>query len=203
MGMIQSMQDPLFSKNIEQQIKKEKSRNEQLSKRVDQLESQIETLIQDSLGMLKSGLKELGIEAGTPPDFIEKAKGIVCEHNDLQKKKYCLEAEIKQLEEEQNNLLKNKESELFEQLLKQKSPHRVDLSESELMKVVQREIKECLEPLKGVSNKKNVSDVTLTRVEDHMNLHHQSRTDFNNDETSVDKESFPEKTIQEKCTLSK
>merc|ERR1712106_793370 len=43
MGMIQSMQDPLFSKNIEQQIRKEKSRNEQLSKRVDQLESQIET----------------------------------------------------------------------------------------------------------------------------------------------------------------
>eukprot|EP00092_Neocalanus_flemingeri_P011552 GFUD01012449.1.p1 GENE.GFUD01012449.1~~GFUD01012449.1.p1 ORF type:complete len:1610 (-),score=395.77 GFUD01012449.1:789-5618(-) len=203
MGMIQSMQDPAFSKNIEQQIKKEKSRNEQLSKRVDQLESQIETLIQDSLGMLKSGLKELGIEATTPPEFIEKAKGIVCEHNELQKRRYCLEAEIKQLEEEQNKLLKNKESELFEQLLKQKSPHRVDLSESELMKVVQREIKECLEPAKPFTNKKLVSDVTLTRVEDNTSFQQQGCSDTCNDDTLVDKEFYSEKAAQDKYTLSK
>ena len=41
-------------------------------KREKQLKSQIDNLITDSLNLLKTRLSELGIQAKTPPEFIEK-----------------------------------------------------------------------------------------------------------------------------------
>ena len=83
--MVHQMQSKEYKENIENQIAKETERKDMLTKRVKQLENQIDNLIQDSLGLLKARLKELGISADTPTEFIEKAKGIVCSHNDFQK----------------------------------------------------------------------------------------------------------------------
>ena len=59
-------------------------------------------------------MRELGINATAPTDFIERAKGIVCSHNDLQKKRGGLEAEIRRLEGEQEQLIARKEKEILE-----------------------------------------------------------------------------------------
>ena len=85
--MLDTMQDPLFRRNVEKQLTREQRRHEELALRAGQLESQIEVLVQESLEMLKFVLKELGIEVQTPSEFIEKAKEIVCNHNDLQSKR--------------------------------------------------------------------------------------------------------------------
>ena len=85
LSMINRMQGNVFLRNVEIQFKNEKNRRDLLSKRVTQLESQIENLAQESLEMLNYSLKELGIEATNPPQFIDKAKDIVCKHNELQK----------------------------------------------------------------------------------------------------------------------
>ena len=78
LSMIHQMQGSLFIHNMETLFKKERSRRDLLFKRVGQLETQIGTLVQESLVMLKYSLKELGIEASNPTQFIEKAKEIVC-----------------------------------------------------------------------------------------------------------------------------
>jgi hypothetical protein len=59
----------------------------------------------------------LGITAATPTEFIEKAKGIVCSHNDLQKRRGGLQEEIKRLEQEQEQLIQAKEKELLDQVI--------------------------------------------------------------------------------------
>jgi len=60
-------------------------------------------------------LRELGITAATPTEFIEKAKGIVCSHNTLKDKSSSLQEEIRRLEQEQEHLIQAKEKELLEQ----------------------------------------------------------------------------------------
>jgi H3 lysine-79-specific histone-lysine N-methyltransferase len=103
--MVTTLQSKEYADGIQEEIEKEQERKEQLSKRVKQLENQIDNLIQDSLGLLKARLRELGITATTPTEFIEKAKGIVCSHNELQKKRGGLEAEIRRLELDQEALI--------------------------------------------------------------------------------------------------
>ena len=85
--MVENMQGDAYAEGIQEEVEREKERKEQLTRRVKQLENQIDNLIQDSLGLLKARLRELGINATAPTDFIERAKGIVCSHNDLQKKR--------------------------------------------------------------------------------------------------------------------
>merc|ERR1719494_325175 len=107
--MVENMQGDAYAEGIQEEVEREKERKEQLTRRVKQLENQIDNLIQDSLGLLKARLRELGINATAPTDFIERAKGIVCSHNDLQKKRGGLEAEIRRLEDEQEQLIARKE----------------------------------------------------------------------------------------------
>jgi hypothetical protein len=61
-------------------------------------------------------LRELGITAATPTEFIEKAKGIVCSHNTLKDKSSSLQEEIRRLEQEQEHLIQAKEKELLDQV---------------------------------------------------------------------------------------
>lgn len=61
-------------------------------------------------------MRELGISAVTPTEFIDKAKGIICNHNDLQTRKEGLEQEVKRLEQEQEQLIQAKEKELLDQV---------------------------------------------------------------------------------------
>ena len=137
----------------------EKKRNVELQKREKQLKAQIDNLITDSLGLLKTRLKELGIQAKTPPEFIEKAKGIVSSHHELQKNKLSLEREIRQLEAERDTLIASKEQELIEKYTKE----RKDLHPSKIREYVKRE----LETANGMSSVapllNKLSDVTFTK----------------------------------------
>jgi len=113
-------------------------------------------------------LRELGITAGTPTEFIEKAKGIVCSHNDLQKKRGGLEAEIRKLEQDQEALITRKEKEILDTVLAQRAGNNQEVNIAELRNMVKGEIKACLEgkfPVRSPSPLPKVgSDVTLTKV---------------------------------------
>ena len=139
----------------------EKKRNAELQKREKQLKAQIDNLITDSLGLLKTRLKELGIQAKTPPEFIEKAKGIVSSHHELQKNKLSLEREIRQLEAERDTLIASKEQELIEKYTKE----RKDLHPSKIREYVKRELEMTTNGMSTVVapllNK--LSDVTFTK----------------------------------------
>ena len=139
----------------------EKKRNAELQKREKQLKAQIDNLITDSLGLLKTRLKELGIQAKTPPEFIEKAKGIVSSHHELQKNKLSLEREIRQLETERDTLIASKEQELIEKYAKE----RKDLHPSKIRECVKRELEMTTNGMSAavapLLNK--LSDVTFTK----------------------------------------
>ena len=166
--MVAQMQSKEYKENIEEEILKEKERKDLLTKRVKQLENQIDNLIQDSLGLLKARLRELGISADAPTEFIEKAKGIVCSHNDLQKKNGSLVAEVRKLELEQEALITKKEKEILDTVLAQRSGGNHEVNIAELRNMVKSEIAACLEgriPLRSPSPLPKVgSDVTLTKV---------------------------------------
>ena len=141
----------------------EKKRNAELQKREKQLKAQIDNLITDSLGLLKTRLKELGIQAKTPPEFIEKAKGIVSSHHELQKNKLSLEREIRQLEAERDTLIASKEQELIEKYTKE----RKDLHPSKIREYVKRELEATTNGM-GMSSAvapllNKLSDVTFTK----------------------------------------
>ena len=176
--MVQQMQNKEYQESIKDQISAEKERKELLTKRVKQLENQIDNLIQDSLVLLKARLRELGISADTPTEFIGKAKGIVCSHNDLQKKKGDLEAEIRKLELDQETIITKKEKEILDAVLAQRSGSNNDVNIAELRNMVKSEIKACLDgktPQRSTSPLPKVgSDVTLTKVPGPNNGEHKS-----------------------------
>merc|ERR1719481_430208 len=166
--MVEVMSSESYRDSLEMEIEREQDRRDQLSKRVRQLENQIDNLIQDSLGLLKARLRELGITAATPTEFIEKAKGIVCSHNDLQKKRGGLEAEIRKLEQDQEALITRKEKEILDTVLAQRAGNNQEVNIAELRNMVKGEIKACLEgkfPVRSPLPLPKVgSDVTLTKV---------------------------------------
>ena len=79
-------------------------------------------------GLLKCRLNELGIKAKTHPEFIERAKEIVCDHHELQRNNSSLEDEVKQLEVDHEKMLAKQEKEFIERSLKERpdmSPAKV------------------------------------------------------------------------------
>merc|ERR1719278_383777 len=164
--MVENMQGDAYAEGIQEEVEREKERKEQLTRRVKQLESQIDNLIQDSLGLLKARLRELGINATAPTDFIERAKGIVCSHNDLQRKRGGLEAEIRRLEDEQEQLIARKEKEILDSVLASRHGSKEEVNLADLRARVKSDIRACLEEKEGRDNPlpKVGSDVTLTKV---------------------------------------
>ena len=57
-------------------------------------------------------------QAKTPPEFIEKAKMIVCNHHELQRSKAGLESEIAKLEQTQGQMMAKKERELIDNAIR-------------------------------------------------------------------------------------
>lgn len=169
MEMVQSMQEPSYISNIHYQLRVEKSKKDLLTRRVDQLQMQVNALIQESLEMLKESLRELGIDVMTPVEFIQKAKEIVGNHNDLQKTKQFLEDEVNHLEEEQKVLIYEKEKQLLE--------HSYDIPDDELMQAVQNIISRCLHNPQLFMDSKGF---TLTKVKDVFN-----DSNNNNEEENV------------------
>ncbi len=142
----------------------EKKRKHDLQKREKQLTAQIDNLINDSLGLLKCRLNELGIQAKTPPEFIDKAKGIVCQHHDLQRNKANIEAEVRQLEMEQEKMIIDKEKLMIDALLKVNP----GMPLGEARKQVKAKIEATINALQGSDNKvtpllNKLADVTLTK----------------------------------------
>ncbi len=62
-------QEPVFKARVESDLAEEKKRNSELQKRQKQLQSQIETLIADSTGLLNTKLLELGIQVPIRPEL--------------------------------------------------------------------------------------------------------------------------------------
>lgn len=138
LSFIKVMQEPSFRERIEAEIETEKKKKVELEKREKQLRGQIDNLISESLRFLNGRLGELGITAKNSPEFIEKAKGIVCNHHDLQRKKVSLEAEIQQLEIEAERLARAKEAELVDKLVKTERYNGT--SPAQIREYVKREI---------------------------------------------------------------
>jgi len=130
------MESPEFKARVESDIEEERRRKTDLQKREKQLQAQIDNLIKESLGLLKSRLGELGIKAKNSPEFIEKAKGIVCSHHELQRRRSGLEAEIRQLEAESDRLVKDREQEVAARIAREKP----GLSSETLKALVKREM---------------------------------------------------------------
>jgi hypothetical protein len=141
-----TFQDSAYRSRTEVEISTEKKRNTDLQKREKQLKSQIDNLIKDSLGLLETRLRELGIQAKTPPEFIEKAKGIVSSHHALQRNKSSLESDIRELEESRDMLLATKENDLTERLMRD----RKDLHPSRIREYVKKEVEVWMDAVKNV-----------------------------------------------------
>ena len=113
-------------------------------------------------------MRELGISATTPTDFIERAKGIVCSHNDLQKKRGGLESEIRRLELDQEQLIARKEKEILDSVLASKAGLNQEVNLAELRARVKSDIEACLEDSRreetGSPLPRVGSDITLTKV---------------------------------------
>ena len=197
--MLDTMQDPLFRRNVEKQLTREQRRHEELALRAGQLESQIEVLVQESLEMLKFVLKELGIEVQTPSEFIEKAKEIVCNHNDLQSKRMIIESEIQKLQEEQRQILKEKEKQLFESVLLQRASLHGNLSEQDILRMVQAELRSCTKADTFQKTDNLLLDVTLTRVA-RLNTNINDRN--NNNCEQIRTISFPKLDLEDSNTES-
>ena len=163
LNMIKMMQNEGFKVKVEADIESEKKKKTELIKREKQLKAQIENLIGDSLGLLRSRLGELGISAKNSPEFIEKAKGIVCSHHELQRKRTSLEQEIKNLEAESEKLAAVKEREMVDKLVRERNGM---VNHGQIRESVRREIDAILSPSSSshsFNHAKLSSDVTLTK----------------------------------------
>uniref|UniRef100_W4VRG6 Histone-lysine N-methyltransferase, H3 lysine-79 specific n=1 Tax=Corethrella appendiculata TaxID=1370023 RepID=W4VRG6_9DIPT len=109
MQLIDTMKSPLYKENVQQQIEKEKERNQKLLNRAGQLDKQINVLIADSVALLKARMNELGIGITTTSqnDLLCKAKEIVGRHKELQVSAAKLQNQVNALEQEQKNLVLN------------------------------------------------------------------------------------------------
>lgn len=106
MQQIEFMKNPAYKENIKYQIEMEREKQTRLKNRTNQLEKQIKTLVEDSVGLLKSRMGEIGLDTNNTKqqDFLAKAKEIVGKHKELQNTKNKLQQEVMNLEEENNNL---------------------------------------------------------------------------------------------------
>lgn len=73
----------------------QKERNQKLTSRTEQLDKQINLLIEDSVGLLKTRMTELGINSGFyTKDLLAKAKEIIFRHRELQAKALKLQSKV-------------------------------------------------------------------------------------------------------------
>lgn len=115
---IEQMRRPDYATEINDQISKEKERNQKLILRAAQLEKQIKVLIDDSVALLKARMSELGINATNTVDLLTKAKEIVGRHKELQGKASKLQLQVNNIEAEQSALVKQRTFEITEKYRK-------------------------------------------------------------------------------------
>ena len=129
-------------------------------------------MLQDSLGLLNTGLNNLGIPAQTPQQFVTQAKSIVCKHNNMYSTVKELEEEVKMLEEQQEGLIKAKEEELVKEMTAASLASGKPVEESELIREAKRKVSECIagEERQQQGGKRGYS---LTKVDSDQNNNNQ------------------------------
>lgn len=105
MKTIEAMRKPAYKDTVQQQIEREKERNQRLLNRAGQLEKQIKVLIDDSVALLKARMNELGISTTSQNDLLCKAKEIVGRHKELQVMAAKLQNQVTTIEQEQKRLV--------------------------------------------------------------------------------------------------
>ncbi|XP_038048561.1 histone-lysine N-methyltransferase, H3 lysine-79 specific-like isoform X2 [Patiria miniata] len=88
-------------------------RKDQLDARQEQLEKQIEHLRYDSMKMLNVRLDELGIEAKTPSELVEKSKEIVGKHRELQLQCEALQHQIQSIEDANDKVVRESQQDVL------------------------------------------------------------------------------------------
>ncbi|XP_063703386.1 histone-lysine N-methyltransferase, H3 lysine-79 specific isoform X2 [Culicoides brevitarsis] len=105
MNFLNSMRTPTYKDNLNDQISKERERNQRLLNRAGQLEKQIRVLIDDSVILLKARMNELGINTTSQNDLLCKAKEIVGRHKELQVMAAKLQSQVTAIEKDQNQMV--------------------------------------------------------------------------------------------------
>ncbi|XP_022901113.2 histone-lysine N-methyltransferase, H3 lysine-79 specific isoform X1 [Onthophagus taurus] len=164
MSMIEEMKTPQYKGNVENLITEEKERNQRLQNRAAQLEKQIKVLIDDSVALLKVRMNELGINALSPADLLAKAKEIVIRHKDLQAKASKLQVQVYGLEQEQKNLITQRQQEITEKYSKQ-DPTRRDVSPLVPEEYILREISSTLSQRKKLHNQVSMLENEVLSLE--------------------------------------
>ena len=80
-------QDPQFKERILAEIEAEKKNNLEFTEKQKQLKAEVDHLTRNSLTLVKSKFRELGVSSKSHLEFIEKAKNIMWQHHELQKDK--------------------------------------------------------------------------------------------------------------------
>merc|ERR1719341_585198 len=173
MTMLARMQAPSYSMRIQGELREELGRRNQLTKRVSQLQGQVGELLQDSLGLLNTGLHNLGIPAQTPQQFVTQAKNIVCKHNSMYSTVKELEEEVKMLEEQQEGLIKAKEKELVKEMTATRLTSGQPVEESELIREAKRKVGECVAGEERQQQGKR--GYSLTKVDSDQNNNNQDQ----------------------------
>merc|ERR1712080_298113 len=81
------MGDPQFKERILAEIEAQKKNNLEFTEKQKQLKAEVDHLTRNSLTLVKSKFRELGVSSNSHLEFIEKAKNIMWQHHELQKDK--------------------------------------------------------------------------------------------------------------------
>lgn len=162
--MLNQMKQSSFKKNVEAAVEQEKDRNQKLQNRAAQLEKQIKVLIDDSVQLLKARMSELGINANSPTDLLAKAKEIVNRHKELQAKASKLQAQVAVLEQEQNNLISQRQQELADKYSNDLRGIR-DISPDTAQEFILREISATLAHRKKLHNQVSKLESDIVSLE--------------------------------------
>ncbi|XP_022101662.1 histone-lysine N-methyltransferase, H3 lysine-79 specific-like isoform X2 [Acanthaster planci] len=107
------MRSPDYLRLLHVQLDQERARKDQLGARQEQLERQIDHLRQDSMKLLNIRLDELGIEAKTPSELVEKSKEIVGKHRELQLQCEALQHQIQSIEDANEKLVRESQQDVL------------------------------------------------------------------------------------------
>lgn len=140
MQFLDYMRTPSYKENVNQQIAKEKDRNQKLLNRAGQLEKQIRVLIDDSVALLKARMNELGINTSSQNDLLCKAKEIVGRHKELQGMAAKLQGQVNSIEQEQKSLVMAQVKKLADKYNKYSTPDEFELTASASHDLVLKEI---------------------------------------------------------------
>lgn len=108
-------------------------------------------------------MSELGINATSPVDLLAKAKEIVCRHKDLQAKASKLQVQVFGLEQEQKNLVSQRQQEITEKYAKQEAGK--DLSPLIAEECILREISSTLSHRKKLHNQVSMLEGEVMNLE--------------------------------------